>query len=122
MPTPDTETNKNFCEFAKEEWFYLFENHFDNVVSALADADASWDMIAFDKNPDGAILIVERGSFIAGYRIVRYAAHYKDVKGCLYGFGGRYSGGFPEKEKLLAENADFLVKLARALKVSAEKV
>ena len=60
MPTPETETKKNFCEFADWSWFSFFERNFYEVVAVFNATETDWDIITFDKSPAAALVIVSR--------------------------------------------------------------
>ncbi len=117
MPTPETETKKNFCEFADWSWFSFFERNFYEVVAVFNATETDWDIITFDKSPAAALVIVSRGAnYVSGFRLSKYASHFKAAKGCLYAVGGRYTGGDDVDDyKLLNERGDFILKLRKQL-------
>jgi hypothetical protein len=117
MPAVTETFNKSFCEFAQNGWVDFILKDFDDVLGVFQDTDTQWDVVEFPATPNIALMIVYQGErYVSGFRIVKYADHFKSAKGCLYGVAGRYTGGGSDVTyKILLEREDFLAKLRKQL-------
>jgi hypothetical protein len=105
-----------FCKFVGLDWLDWFEQDFYEVVDVFDATGTSWAILQFANNPNAGLLILSHGErYISGFRLTKYAEYFKDAKGCLYGAGGRYTGGSAYGGKIGSEREDFIINLRRAL-------